>query len=93
MYKDIDVEFRNLRFHKNSGLREAAAYREHNSLLPRFRSCPVSSCSCLNVHQLSGHGGLGVFALKMLLEGLGVRHLCLKKKNHGFRLFDLVVTN
>lgn len=37
-----------------------------------------SCCSCLNVRQLGGHGGLGVFALKMLLEGLGVRHLCLE---------------
>lgn len=30
----------------------------------------------------------------MLLEGLGVGHLCLEKEDgDGFRLFDLVVTN
>lgn len=39
-------------------------------------SDPVSRHSGLNIHQLGGHGGLGVFALKVLLEGLGVGHLC-----------------
>lgn len=54
----------------------------------------LSSSSCLNVHQLGRHCRLGMFALKMLLEGLGVWHLCLEKEDEdGFRLFDLVVTN
>ena len=35
----------------------------------------------LDVHQLRGHGGLGVFALKMLLEGLGVWHHCLEEEH------------
>lgn len=62
-----------------------AAWRERCHLLPRFSS------SCLNVHQLGRHCWLGMFAFKMLLEGLGVGHLCLEKEDgDGFRLFDLV---
>lgn len=40
------------------------------------RSSLVTSSSCLNIYQLRRHGRLGVFALKVLLEGFGVRHLC-----------------
>lgn len=36
------------------------------------------SPSGLNVCQLRRHGGLGMFALKVLLEGFGVGHLCLR---------------
>ena len=36
-----------------------------------------SDCSalCLHILELRGHRTLGVLALKVLLEGLGVRHL------------------
>lgn len=40
--------------------------------------------SCHHVDKLRRHGGLGMSALKVLLEGLGIRHLSLnmrKKEN------------
>lgn len=45
---------------------------------PDSGSGPVSSPLCLNICKLGRHGRLGMFALKVLLEGFGVGHLCLK---------------
>lgn len=49
----------------------------HSSVvLVHLGSAPLFCISSgLNIHQLSRHRGLGVPALKMLLEGLGVWHL------------------
>lgn len=52
----------------------------HMSVISNLGSAPTFCiASCLNIHQFSRHRRLGVPALKMLLESLGVWHLGLHR--------------